>query len=210
MPDFDEDLYDATVVLGAIATGTLVAPVAFHRFLAGHGMKPELIHIAGRLIDAGLVTLALTIAAALLLLLSTATGNTTVAWILSAVLLWFTTAWLVLPQIVLRRTARQRRATQCRPRRSARPVLPRAPDPWHAAPHRLDWQAPRFRDRLSPWLMIPLRSTWERNCSNVSSRSGVPSTPWTPRRWPSSTATHSVWEAASSIWSISNRIFWFP
>ncbi|WP_327064339.1 DUF6328 family protein [Kitasatospora sp. NBC_01302] len=114
LPDFDKNLYDATVVLGAIATGALVAPVAFHRFLAGHGMKPELVHVAGRLIATGLVTLALTIAAALLLLLRTATGNATVAWILSAaVLLWFTTAWLVLPQVVLRRTAaRQRQETE--------------------------------------------------------------------------------------------------
>ncbi|KOV35052.1 hypothetical protein ADK60_10115 [Streptomyces sp. XY431] len=114
LPDFDKHLYTATVVLGAVATGALVAPVAFHRFLAGHGMKPELIHVAGRLIATGLVTLALTISAALLLLLRTATSGAPVAWILSgAVLLWFTTAWLILPQVVLRRTAaRRRRRTQ--------------------------------------------------------------------------------------------------
>ncbi|MER7673231.1 DUF6328 family protein [Kitasatospora sp. NPDC096128] len=114
LSDFDKNLYDATVVLGAIATGALVAPVAFHRFLAGHGMKPELIHVAGRLIATGLATLALTITAALLLLLRTATGDAPVAWILSAaVMLWFTTAWLILPQVVLSRTAaRQHRGTQ--------------------------------------------------------------------------------------------------
>ncbi|MED7953932.1 DUF6328 family protein [Streptomyces sp. BE303] len=109
LPDFDRNLYVATVLLGAVSTGALVAPVAFHRFLAGHGLKPELIHIAGRLIAVGLVTLALTMAAALLLLLRTALGDTTVAWALSAaVLLWFTTTWLVLPQLVLRRAAARR------------------------------------------------------------------------------------------------------
>ncbi|MEU8926275.1 DUF6328 family protein [Kitasatospora sp. NPDC048545] len=113
LPDFDENLYVATVVLGAVATGALVAPVAFHRFLAGHGMKPELIHVAGRLIATGLTTLALTIAAALLLLLRTATGSPTTAWALSgAVLLWFTTTWLVLPQVVLRRTVARQAATR--------------------------------------------------------------------------------------------------
>ncbi|MFF3006745.1 DUF6328 family protein [Kitasatospora sp. NPDC057940] len=113
LSDFDKGLYDVTVVLGAIATGALVAPVAFHRFLAGHGMKPELIRVAGRLITTGLITLALTITTALLLLLRTATGNATVAWILSAaVFLWFTTAWLVLPLIVLRRTAARQRRVQ--------------------------------------------------------------------------------------------------
>ncbi|SOB81319.1 DUF6328 family protein [Streptomyces sp. 1331.2] len=112
LPDFDKNLYTATVILGAVATGALIAPVAFHRLLAGHDMKPELIHVAGRLIATGLVTLALTIAAALLLLLRTATGNPAAAWIISAtVLLWFTTTWLVLPHVVLRRTA-ARQATK--------------------------------------------------------------------------------------------------
>ncbi|WTU30769.1 DUF6328 family protein [Kitasatospora purpeofusca] len=112
LPDFDKSLYVATVVLGAIATGALIAPVAFHRFLAGHGRKPELIQIAGRLIATGLTTLALTIAAALLLLLRTATGSPAAAWMLSAtVLLWFTSTWLVLPQVVLRREAAGRMAT---------------------------------------------------------------------------------------------------
>ncbi|MGW3185754.1 DUF6328 family protein [Kitasatospora sp. NPDC001119] len=101
----------ATVVLGAVATGALIAPVAFHRFLTGHGMKPELVHVASRLIAVGLITLALTIAAALLLLLRTATGNPAAAWGLSAAcLIWFATSWLVLPQVVLRRTAAARRA----------------------------------------------------------------------------------------------------
>ncbi|MFJ1709320.1 DUF6328 family protein [Kitasatospora sp. NPDC088346] len=110
LPDFDRNLYVVTVVLGAIATGSLVAPVAFHRFLAGHGMKPELIHVAGRLIALGLVTLALTMSAALLLLLRTATGDPALSWVLSGcVLLWFTVTWLVLPQMVLHRIAGRRR-----------------------------------------------------------------------------------------------------
>ncbi|MFD5436933.1 DUF6328 family protein [Kitasatospora sp. NPDC127067] len=111
LSDFDRNLYVATVVLGAVATGALIAPVAFHRFLTGHGMKPELIHVASRLIAIGLTTLALTIAAALLLLLRTATGSPAAAWGLSAAcLLWFATSWLVLPQVVLRRTAARRAA----------------------------------------------------------------------------------------------------
>ncbi|MFF2545101.1 DUF6328 family protein [Kitasatospora sp. NPDC058063] len=111
LPDFDKNLYVATVVLGAVATGALIAPVAFHRLLTGHGMKPELVHVASRLIAIGLTTLALTIAAALLLLLRTATGNPAAAWGLSAAcLVWFATSWLVLPQVVLRRTAAARRA----------------------------------------------------------------------------------------------------
>ncbi|MFJ3788385.1 DUF6328 family protein [Kitasatospora sp. NPDC090091] len=111
LPDFDRRLYVATVFLGALATGTLIAPVAFHRFLAGHGMKPELIRIAGRLISLGLVLLALTITAALLLLLRTATELSATAWVLTGVALaWFCVSWLVLPQLVLHRRPDARRA----------------------------------------------------------------------------------------------------
>ncbi|WP_051709646.1 DUF6328 family protein [Streptomyces sp. NRRL S-350] len=107
LPTFDQHLYVATVFLGALATGTLIAPVAFHRLLSGHGMKPELIHVAGRLIAAGLVLLALTITAALLLLLRTATDLSAAAWVLTgAAALWFAVGWLVLPRYVLRRGSR--------------------------------------------------------------------------------------------------------
>ncbi|MEU1510201.1 DUF6328 family protein [Kitasatospora sp. NPDC005748] len=109
LPDFDKHLYVATVLLGAFATGTLIAPVAFHRFMSGHGMKPELIHVAARLIGLGLVLLALTISAALLLLLRTATDSSPAAWVLSgAALAWFCVCWLVLPRSVLRRHAHRR------------------------------------------------------------------------------------------------------
>ncbi|MFH9347822.1 DUF6328 family protein [Kitasatospora sp. NPDC017646] len=108
LPAFDHDLYVATVFLGALATGTLIAPVAFHRFLSGRGMKPELIHVARRLIAAGLVLLALTITGALLLLLRTATDLSTAAWVLTGITLgWFATGWLLLPWYVMRRGSRR-------------------------------------------------------------------------------------------------------
>ncbi len=108
---FDTSLYVITVVLGACATGALIAPVSFHRFFSGHDLKPELTRVAARLIATGLAFLALTIGCALLLLLRTATGDDTLAWALaSAVFAWFTAAWLLLPYVVLRRaeSARQR------------------------------------------------------------------------------------------------------
>ena len=108
---FDKGLYVLTMVLGASATGALIAPVAFHRFLSGHDLKPELIKVAARLISAGLALLALTIGAALLLLLRTATGDNTLAWFLAAlVTTWFATAWLALPWVVLRRAEHRQRS----------------------------------------------------------------------------------------------------
>ncbi|GAA2780826.1 DUF6328 family protein [Kitasatospora paracochleata] len=109
LSEFDRHLYVVTVLFGAAATGALIAPVAIHRFLAGRGLKPELVHVAARLVVTGLVLLALTLAAALLLLLRTATGGSPVAWVLTgAVLLWFATCWLLLPRHLLRSRTRPR------------------------------------------------------------------------------------------------------
>lgn len=108
---FDTNLYVVTVTLGACATGSLIAPVCFHHFLAGHNLKPALVRTASRMIALGLALLALTIGCSLLLLLRTATGNPTLAWVLSAaVLAWFATSWLLLPHLVLRRARRTRAA----------------------------------------------------------------------------------------------------
>jgi Family of unknown function (DUF6328) len=108
---FDRNLYVTTMVLGACATAALIAPVSFHRFLSGHDRKPELIRVAARLITLGLVLLALTIGSAMLLLLRTATGDHTLAWVVSAaVMAWFVLCWLLLPFAVLHRAAHGRRA----------------------------------------------------------------------------------------------------
>jgi hypothetical protein len=107
---FDKDLYVVTLVLGACASGALIAPVSFHRFLSGHDLKPELIRVAAQLITAGLALLAMTIGAALLLLLRTATGDPTLALILStAVMVWFVITWLLWPYTILRRAERTQR-----------------------------------------------------------------------------------------------------
>ncbi|MFI9160936.1 DUF6328 family protein [Kitasatospora aureofaciens] len=94
---FDRGLYVATVVLGALATGSLTSPVAYHRIFAGRRLKPQLVDAAARLVAVGLVLLALTISSALLLLLRVATNSSVAAWITAAVMLWFASCWLVLP-----------------------------------------------------------------------------------------------------------------
>jgi hypothetical protein len=112
---FDRDLYVVTVVLGACATGALIAPVSFHRFLAGRDLKPQLTRVAGKLIVAGLTLLALTIGSALLLLLRTATGDPVLAWVLSGgVLAWFVTSWVLLPYGFRFRERRDRRRGRSR------------------------------------------------------------------------------------------------
>ncbi|WP_431682416.1 DUF6328 family protein [Kitasatospora sp. KL5] len=100
---FDRALYVAVVTLGAVATGTLMAPVSYHRMLAGRHVKPRMVAAAGRLVTLGLALLALNVGAALLLLLKVA-GLTWGAWAISAaVLAWFAVCWVVLPASLLRR-----------------------------------------------------------------------------------------------------------
>lgn len=94
---FDRGLYVVTVVLGALATGALAAPVAYHRIFAGRRLKPELVDAAAKLVAVGLLLLALTIGSALLLLLRTATGSAISGWITGAVMFWFVTCWLLIP-----------------------------------------------------------------------------------------------------------------
>ncbi|MFB7678495.1 DUF6328 family protein [Kitasatospora purpeofusca] len=100
---FDRDLYVVTVVLGALATGALTAPVSYHRLFAGHRRKPQLVDAAARLVAVGLVLLALTVGTSLLLLLRVATGSAAAAWIAGAVMAWFAACWLLLPMLQLRR-----------------------------------------------------------------------------------------------------------
>jgi hypothetical protein len=107
--EFDRSVYIVTVVLGAAATGALIAPVSFHRMLSGRRMKPAMVDMAARLTSLGVVLLAATIAAALLLLLHVATRSAVAGWIVTGVMAWFVICWVVLPASVRRRGERDRR-----------------------------------------------------------------------------------------------------
>ncbi|MFJ5228742.1 DUF6328 family protein [Kitasatospora sp. NPDC088391] len=104
---FDRDLYVVTVVLGALATGALIAPVAYHRLLAGRRLKAELVDATSRVVTLGVVLLALTVGSALLLLLHLAVGLLPACLIVAAVMLWFAVWWLLLPWL-LRHNGRRR------------------------------------------------------------------------------------------------------
>ncbi|GAA2473745.1 DUF6328 family protein [Streptomyces thermolineatus] len=104
----DHQLYVVTVVLGAAATGALIAPVSFHRLLAGQKMKPELVQAASKLVMIGITLLALTIVSALLLLLRVATGNTVAHWTVLGVTAWFAVCWFVIPARMRSKAERRR------------------------------------------------------------------------------------------------------
>ena len=107
----DKGIYVTTVVLGASATGSLIAPVSIHRFLSGQRMKDELVEAAGRLMMFGMVLLALTIGCTLLLILRFVVPGVLAEVLVGGVMLWFGLCWYVLP-LRLRRRAERRARTQ--------------------------------------------------------------------------------------------------
>ncbi|MGW1956988.1 DUF6328 family protein [Streptomyces sp. NPDC001920] len=107
----DRAIYVTTVVLGAAATGSLIAPVSIHRFLSGQRMKDEVVEAAGRLMMCGMVLLALTIGCTLLLILRFVVPGVLAEVLVGGVMLWFGLCWYVLP-LHLRRRADQRARTR--------------------------------------------------------------------------------------------------
>jgi Family of unknown function (DUF6328) len=80
-----------------IATGLIIAPVAFHRVLFRHGQRPWLVEAANVAARAGLAALALTTSGMVWLVFDLVVGRTAagVAGIVS--LMFFGTLWAVVP-----------------------------------------------------------------------------------------------------------------
>ncbi|WP_432585136.1 DUF6328 family protein [Streptomyces sp. HD1123-B1] len=104
----DRAIYVVTVLLGAAATGALIAPVALHRIVAGRRLKPETVLWASRFTLAGLLLLLFTVTSALLLILRVVVSDDLAFWLVATTLLWFATCWF-LPAVWLRRRSRRNR-----------------------------------------------------------------------------------------------------
>ena len=99
---FQRGVYVITLVASALTALLLVAPVAMHRLCFQSGRKRELVQIGHRLAVAGLVGLATTIAAGMLLVLDVVVGRVP-ATVMTTVLVAVSTAlWLGLPLRVRR------------------------------------------------------------------------------------------------------------
>ncbi|MET9407496.1 DUF6328 family protein [Streptomyces sp. NPDC002935] len=106
LSEADQTLYMVTIVLGATAIGTLVAPVAFHRIVSGRRIKPEAVVRASRLTMLGLFLLLVTMTSSLLLVLRTATQDDGyVPWIVAGVAALYILCWFVIPMVICLRKA---------------------------------------------------------------------------------------------------------
>ncbi|WP_046780081.1 DUF6328 family protein [Streptomyces yangpuensis] len=97
LPQTDKTIYIVTIVLGSLATGALIGPVAFHRVVSGRQIKPEAVAWASRLTFVGLVLLLATCTAALFLVLRVATHDAVVPWLVAGVVAWYLLCWFALP-----------------------------------------------------------------------------------------------------------------
>jgi putative flippase GtrA len=97
LSDQQRTLYVADLLLAALATALLAAPVAYHRLTFRHHVKARLLRTANVLAIAGLTAVALTISGAVLLVVGTLYNGiavTAIAALTAAVIFGL---WFVLP-----------------------------------------------------------------------------------------------------------------
>ena len=109
LDDFERALYVTTIVLAAVSTGALVAPVTFHRITTGHHLKPQAVAWASRFTLLGLVLLLGTVACALLLILRVVLHDALADWLAAGVVSWFVACWFLPPVWIRHRERRSER-----------------------------------------------------------------------------------------------------
>lgn len=99
---FQRGVYVFTLVTSATTLALLVAPVAVHRLLFQRGRKRELVYVGHRLVGTGLVSLAVTMLAGMLLVLDVVVGRAAAVSVVAAFTLVFAALWAGLPLRVRR------------------------------------------------------------------------------------------------------------
>jgi Family of unknown function (DUF6328) len=97
--DLERDVYVITLVVASLATGCLLAPVAFHRMVFRRGMKAELMTAANRYVAAGLALLFLAMLGAVLLVLDFLVNLSFAIVVVLTVGAVFLVMWLGVPLI---------------------------------------------------------------------------------------------------------------
>jgi putative flippase GtrA len=90
-------LYIASLLLAALATGLLTAPVAYHRLVFRQHKKARLLHVANAMALAGLATVGLAISSVVLLVAGVVLKGVAVPLIFAAVAAMFVVLWLLIP-----------------------------------------------------------------------------------------------------------------
>jgi small-conductance mechanosensitive channel len=99
-------IYVVTLLLCAVATALLIAPVAVHRALFRKGRKRQVVETASKLAKGGLLMLFLAICGAILFILDFLLSRTLALTLTGVVAVVFLALWYVVPFGAVRSTAR--------------------------------------------------------------------------------------------------------
>ncbi|MGK2939934.1 MAG: DUF6328 family protein [Solirubrobacteraceae bacterium] len=94
---FQRGVYFVTLLCSAAATACFIAPTAYHRLLFRQGEKEQLVFFATRMAIAGLVTLAVAMTGAVLLISDVLVGGAAALVTGAAMGLLYVALWFVLP-----------------------------------------------------------------------------------------------------------------
>ena len=100
---FQRGVYVFTLVASAITIALVVAPVAVHRLLFQRGRKRELVRVGHRFALGGLVSMAVTVLAGMLLVLDVVVGRSAATAVVLAMAAGVVALWVGVPLRVRRR-----------------------------------------------------------------------------------------------------------
>jgi uncharacterized protein DUF6328 len=102
LDDVQRFSYLAVLCGSVVATGLIIAPVAFHRMLFRHGERPWLVLAANRAARAGLLSLALTTSGVVWLVFDVVTDRAVASAAGAVSLLYFAALWGLVPRLAPR------------------------------------------------------------------------------------------------------------
>ncbi|QXE34074.1 hypothetical protein KQY30_06985 [Streptomyces sp. GMY02] len=102
LDDFQRITYVVTLLLTVVSSALLATPVAVHRVLFHQGVKRRIVNLSGRLAEAGLVFLALSLNGAVLLLMDVVLSRTSAIVITAVSCAMFAGLWFGLPRVLRR------------------------------------------------------------------------------------------------------------
>jgi len=102
LTDTQRLIYLVLVLLAAVTTGLMVAPVSLHRWLFRRRAKSALVTEADRLMRVGLVFLALVVSGVVLLVFDVVTTRAVALTVSAVLLVLLVGAWFVLPMVLAR------------------------------------------------------------------------------------------------------------
>jgi putative flippase GtrA len=99
LDSFQRHLYIVSLLLAALATGLLSAPVAYHRLVFRQHKKARLLQVANAMALGGLATVGLAISSGVLLVAGVVLQGLAVPLVFASVVGMFVILWLIIPLV---------------------------------------------------------------------------------------------------------------